>query len=155
MFTPVKKKLIPLTILALAVILLAWGISSYLSRPTDLGNSLKYVGHENYGGCVLFWCETEGGTTYYFATDLGEEELKTYFKSASYNENQNNEQTSTDKYYSKQGHAFKTTDSNQIFVIGFYNDPTNIEKTINIEQSPKQHLISIDKKYYNLAKSAL
>lgn len=50
-------------------------------EPQNLGAQLEYVGRDDLG-CFLWWCEVKPYSVYYFATDLGLDELKGYFPKA-------------------------------------------------------------------------
>src|ERR671932_2317905 len=53
----------------------------YDNSPKPLGGRLEYVGKKHYG-CWLGFCDSNPGTTSYYATDMSLEEVKSYFKKA-------------------------------------------------------------------------
>jgi hypothetical protein len=102
----------------------------------------------------IFFCD--GGppsSEYYFATDMDDSALKTYFKRASYIDQPNNLGGVSADYTFKYL-TFKTT-NNEEFTLTSYNNTQIVVRLFRLNPTQKQHIISIDDKYYQIAKSAL
>lgn len=53
----------------------------YDNTAKPLGDRLEYVGKHNYG-CVVGFCDSKPGATYYYATDMSVEDTIHYFQKA-------------------------------------------------------------------------
>ena len=78
---PKKHKLLT----ALLCIALFFTIKEWIETPSDLGPKMEYVGKVK-SGCtqppLSFICVGPVYTNYYFATDMGPDEWRTYFRHA-------------------------------------------------------------------------
>lgn len=115
--------------------------SAQTKGPGNLGSKLEYIGKKDFGGCFLFYCEYPPSTDYFYATDMIDEELKTYFKGASYIEPKPNRE---DPYYSdyyedgsaEQEMVFRYAEGKgSIISLNYYRDKRIVETLVNLDRS--------------------
>lgn len=122
-------------------------------EPQNLGQQLEYVGKDDLG-CVLWWCEVEPYSVYYYATDMSTDQLKSYFSKAQFtNEPDGGGSFSAD--YTSKGVQFKLNDANRTFLIQYYDNTQAVIRLIHLKPTTKSHIISITDSGYQLALQSL
>ncbi|MDB5186901.1 MAG: hypothetical protein JWM07_373 [Candidatus Saccharibacteria bacterium] len=138
---------------SLLAILSWWAYTAIVSYP--LGEKLEYIGKKDTGCYInLVICDSNPSTTYYYATDLNQDQLVTYFHKASHLETQDSAVTSSSGY-TYDYITFRAPDTNSIIDISYYNDANLIVRDMRLESTSKKHVISLDAKYYNTLQDSL
>jgi hypothetical protein len=69
----------------LSVLICAFGFLIFRAESPSLGSQLEYIGQRQFGCLLVVLCESSNPySDYYFATDMTEDQLKAYFKGATY-----------------------------------------------------------------------
>jgi hypothetical protein len=158
--TALKKARFLLLLAALFIGILMFVLVQSLEKPENLGPKLEYIGTETTGCPLplplgyLLLCSQEPGKEYYFATDMREEELKSYFKNAYY-PSQDESQRGTDSFYKRHDLRFNLKNDMGFFIVYYYYETEQILAINKQLQPKKQYIVSIRKDYYPTAKSAL
>lgn len=124
-------------------------------EPQNLGEKLEYVGKQDLGGCVLWWCENQPYSEYYFATYMSEEELSSYFSKARLVSREREEYPLVDKAESRTQLGYTVEDSSDGFSLEYYDNTNHIITTYRLNQTQKAHVVRILDSSYEVAKSAL
>lgn len=150
-----KNKIITLVLTAVLIIVAVIGVNIIQNQPQDLGPELEYIG-KRHTGCPLplplgyiMLCSSEPGEEYYFATDLSNEELKTYFKNAHFVE-QLTPTRGTAPDYNYEYVEFKNSAGS--FTFFYYDNTTNVRSAFKLKPSVKTHIVSIDEKGLSIAR---
>lgn len=129
-----------------------------LTTPQNLGSKLEYIGTYN-AGCewwqipfYMGWCSGPSND-YYFATDMTENEIKSYFSQASPSGQDGNGTGSSANYTFKE--ISFNTKNNTTFGVYYYDNTSKIISLKHLKETTKSHVISISASDYNQAKSAL
>lgn len=148
----------PLTVLLYLVLVLAlfFVVKGWIDAPRDLGAKLIYIGKSDYGN--IFGFDQYPGSTYYFATDMNTEELKTYFKKATYFPVPS-DGGGSDSGYSYTNFHFQLESRNTGgFVLAYYGNANAqaVEQQFNLTNNTNLHyIVSIDASEYQHAKESL
>ncbi len=128
-----------------------------LNHPKDLGTRLAYVGRDNWGGCFLWLCESKAYSNYYFATNMDNEELKTYFKGASFAGSEGEAQSNNSDVNSSNTQLYfdLKNDANQGFTLTSYDNVDYIVNSHHLKKTGKTHIIKVLDSSYLIAQSAL
>ncbi len=131
------------------------GLFVYINIPKDIGSKLHYIGREDYG-CMpfplFFVCFGPIGSTYYYSTDLTQDELKNYFTKMQYVKDEADAGGFSADYNYKNLH-FKN--DNEDFVIVYYDNTQAVIERKNLKNTSLPYVISISDFDYDLAKSSL
>jgi hypothetical protein len=144
-----------LTLILISIILgltLFFGVKAYLERPQDLGPGLEYIGKSNYG--CWFVCDSTPASVYYFATDMTQDELKTYFKGATYVEHPNS-LGGGGAGYNFSDLYFRPRQSDREFLIDYYDNTQLVIGLFKLKQTNRHSVISISEKSYTTVLDAL
>lgn len=128
--------------------------------PKDIGSSLEYIGKKEQTCTVvstlIFFCNPNVPDTYYYATDMSQDQLKTYFKKAKYDDypNANAGKATTD---SQHVGFILLKDSEVGFGFDFYNydNAKAIREDLHLKASPKANILRITEGQYDLAQESL
>ena len=149
---PSKKEL--LIVLAIAFFAASPFVVSYImNRPRDIGPRLEFIAEKNHGCSwimgvlTLGFCgDKEANHSYYFATDMSESEVESYFKGVTlvnavpgYN---NGRQESSYITFSRNGQAASV----ELF---FNVDATGVQLNTN-----KAHVLDIDAASYKILRQS-
>lgn len=149
-----KRRILLIIGAILLAIILLFTVKHFIESPRDIGPKLSYVGKEDFG-CLpfpfFFFCDSPRYSTYYFATDMSGDEIKGYFKKASFDGSNVVEPDGTDNYYHRKSLPFNL-EAGKLLVIDYYSDTSNILKSYPHLKSNKKYLISTQD--YALLRSA-
>lgn len=151
----IKNSWVSIAVLSIGIVLIGlWGVKTFIERPQDLGTELEYIGKKTYG-CYLHWvCSSDPITSYYFGTDLTQDELKTYFKKAEYAEHPNLLGGGGGDY-SYDYLFFKPVNGAEEFSIDYYDNTQVVIDLKDLRQTGKQNVISLTVEDFLAAQSAL
>ncbi len=142
-------------LIATLVIIATIGVIAYIITPKDLGPKLHYIGKKDYG-CLqfplFFICPNDVYSVYYYATDLTQDDLKSYFKSAQYVDDKADGGGSSANYSFAHVNFKK---NNKDFVFTYYNNTQAVITDNNLKDTSLPYIISIGDFDYDLAKSSL
>jgi hypothetical protein len=143
-----------ISILIVLVISLAWWIyTTTLTYP--LGDKLEYVGKKDTGCYIsLTICDSRPSTTYYYATNLSQNELTRYFKNTSEAEVESSAVT-TSTGYTYDYVTFHLPNTPDLINVSYYTDSALITRDMKLQPSSKRHVISINSKYYAALRESL
>jgi len=144
-----NKKRIAIILSTIGILLigtLGWLIYSTYIATYPLGNKLEYIGKTNYG---CWWvCDADPASTYYYATDMDTNQIKSYFHAAKFDQEPRTIGTTTDfSLLSK---------NNKIISIHIYKDKQDENLTWrHLQNSNKKYIVSIPSFNYPAAKDSL
>jgi hypothetical protein len=155
-----KQKWIAIIVLVLMVIaglVIASAIRKISTTvgPADLGAKLEYVGKQDLGGCVLWWCENQPYSEYYFATDMSEDELGSYFEKASLNHREKEVYPLVPDGESRTVFGYRILGQEDGFSIDYFDNTEYITKLHHLKRTSRAHVVQILDSSYPIAKSAL
>lgn len=156
----IKRHIAGIIIILLVIFVAVGGAYLWLRNqkpePQNLGPQLEYVGTHN-SACEWWqtplyagWCKGPS-YEYYFATDLNEETLKTYFKNVSKATSASPGGSNADYSFKYLNYAVNGSD----FYLTLYDNTTNVLKAFGLKQTGKPYVISLTDKNYELARKAL
>ena len=151
-----QRWLVGLSIFATLVSLLAIydynKLNANVTHPADLGSGLEYIGQHKF--LCYFWglsCYREAYSEYYFATDMSEDQLKTYFKGAEF---QTMGTGGGGAGFNFDDLAFKATNG-QKFDLQYYYGIKSSEIFPDVKNTTKSYGVSMTENDYKIAKQAL
>lgn len=127
-------------------------IRGFVEEPQDLGSELEYFGTTTYG--CWFICDSPPNSTYYFATNLTQEELKEYFKGATYVEYPNRGGGGSGSYNFEDLY-FLSKGKQEEFPINYYDNTKTVIELKKLNQTNRQFVISIAASDYQIIKASL
>lgn len=127
-----------------------------LQAPQDLGPQMSYVGRKDFG-CVLWWCETQKYSMYYFATDMEDEALKVYFDAAIFkrSERQEPSDVAVTSVNEVQFYFGLKSQDRQGFTLSRYDNTDYVVQTYKLRKTGKKYIVEVLDSSYETAKSVL
>jgi hypothetical protein len=155
-----KHKILTIIFVLFISLAIFSAIKLYVEAPRDLGNRLEYIGKSNasceWWELPLYFGFCAGPSyEYYFATDMGIEELKGYFRKAKFVQHDNLGGASSSKWRAEYIPFELNDNSDRGFTFLLYNDAHIIVEEESLQQTTKPYVISIHEDSYPLAQSAL
>lgn len=145
-----KRSWIIIGLIVMASFILGFLTFDHLNKqPRDLGPELEYIGKSEYGCWMPGFCDSGPATSYYFATNLSLEELKTYFKDAKPISSLN-----IDQPLQTPKRLFFTTNGDK-WVIVYYSAQEVLEKNPEVARTKKPFVISMDSSTFPKARRGL
>lgn len=140
---PVKKRWLFVAIIIVLVLLIGWwAYDQHRERP--LSNSFEYLGKSDYGCWVV--CDSNPGSTYYYATDMSVKEVTNYFKRTT--------SSSLRTFDGITDFTLKTKSGNTISIY-YYIDKNRVRSEGFNKETNKKAIVSIPSFHYDTAKDAL
>jgi hypothetical protein len=154
----VKRHKTSTTLFGVGLVLLGWWVYTNF-MPHPLGEKMEYLGQRDYG-CWVGFCDSEPGTTYFYATDMTPREVASYFSQTSILDdgtyidpapNSGQEPGSYNISFS----LVSNKNSLQKINIYYISDAQQYADEFKYTVPHKKHIVEIDARYYNIAKSNL
>lgn len=146
-----KKHYLPIALIILVIIAVTWGGLAYINRPQDLGPKLHYIGKSS--SFCLFFCNSIISTQYFFSTDMGADELSSYFpgmeltsKSVGYSQTQPELISTAWLIFKKQGQDKK------YLTISMDGDVQSIVKEKHLKDTNQRYIVELGDDSYEVAK---
>ena len=112
---------------------------------------MEYIGKQDHG-CYIGFCDSSPGSTYYYATNMTADNLKTYFTKAPYDIAAQDEAGVSTNYNFTRIH-FNSSEGD--FIVDYYSNATGVINSKHLTPTTKKNVISISDAYYNSVKKSL
>ena len=151
------KKIYIILSIFIGIILLAVGSWMIHTATTTypLGDKLDYIGKKQSGCYIsLTICDSVPSTAYYYATNLNRQELTEYFKKVSDVEVQTSAVT-TSTGYTYDYITFHVATTPDVIDLSYYENSDSIIHDMKLKKSTKEHVVSLNSKYYQALHDSL